>query len=540
MALSTKSGSKKPTEVLTIYLARQRVTDALSLIRREAQASHSEIDVTTGVTGHLFTQPSMPKPPRWARFFAGATDLSRFGTISSAAAVLIVPVEGRLAAVTFGHGRHLLVSDSWEERFGLRVAVNSIDEKKLRSIDKHTFDAIARNSREQAGREASARDFGIDVEQDLLRAVTGLPSDASLGKRMYGMDALSVAVGTSLVDLPPLLCRYMRKYASTAYRKTFPWIDQIAEVADLATIGRLDATLLAKISAADYDGLSMAVPEIVPWQRVGGFRYGLRASNPEHYDMDARTFFEEVGLPSSIGLLRHKDVHCCDHDGRPIDSWSVYRCLYAEIESQKESYVLSGGKWYRIASDFVKEVDKAYAQIPSSTLVLPEYDDDSETAYNRRVAKADPSRFALMDADEVIYGGGRSSVEFCDLYSHRREIIHLKRYGSSGLLSHLFAQGLVSGELFQTDPTFRSGVNKKLPRSYRLSDPKTRPGAGQYTVVFGVISESTGPLTLPFFSRLNIKHAAKRLAGYGYTVQKLKVSVADQRRKKSKYRSGRH
>jgi hypothetical protein len=44
-------------------------------------------------------------------------------------------------------------------------------------------------------------------------------------------------------------------------------------------------------------------------------------------------------------------------------------------------------------------------------------------------------------------------------------------------------------------------------------------------VVFAVISDEAGELTLPFFSRVNLKHAATRLQAYGYRTALAKIGV---------------
>lgn len=528
--------SEAPTQSLTIYLAKSSHQSAASLLKNGALCTKRNVPITAAVRGELYIQPGSPKPPKWASLFDGLVSPGDFGKVSSAAALLIVPVDGRLAIVTFGHGRFLLAPDCWEERFGLRVALNSVDENKLRSIDKQTFDAIARHSREQAGREASAREFGIDVEQDLLRGVVGIPKKSSLGKRMYGMDALNVAVPASLEDLPSLLDQYVKKYSETGYRKVFPWVDQIAEVADGSVKENLDEELVERIRSGDRDRVWMAVPEIVSWDRIGGFRFGLRTSEPEHHDIALEAFLDAVGGASEISTNDlGMTIHCCDPEGVPFHHWTAYRCLYAEMDAGKESYVLTGGKWYRVTRDFLREVNEAYDRIPTCRWRLPVYDDASETAFNARVSLADP-RFALMDENNIPYGGGHGSVEFCDLYTREKDIIHVKRYGSSALLSHLFAQGLVSGEAFQMDPEFRRQVDARLPSSHHLADPEKRPDSQEYHIVFAVISGDDSDLALPFFSRLNIKHADRRLRGYGYEVSKLKVDVADGRKKLKKFR----
>lgn len=59
-----------------------------------------------------------------------------------------------------------------------------------------------------------------------------------------------------------------------------------------------------------------------------------------------------------------------------------------------------------------------------------------------------------MDAKVIYYGGGYSSIEVCDVLSKNGELIHVKRHNGSATLSHLFNQGLVSGELIREDRSF--------------------------------------------------------------------------------------
>ncbi len=142
-----------------------------------------------------------------------------------------------------------------------------------------------------------------------------------------------------------------------------------------------------------------------------------------------------------------------------------------------------------------------------------------------------------MDQRNIVYGGSHSKIEFCDLYSNQREIFHVKRYGQSSALSHLFAQGLVSGELFQRDEHFRREVNRKLPVSHRLESPKDRPARDHFRVIFAIITDKPGALQLPFFSRLNLRHAASRLEMYGFRVAKAKIVVEEAFRLMQRFRA---
>ena len=106
-------------------------------------------------------------------------------------------------------------------------------------------------------------------------------------------------------------------------------------------------------------------------------------------------------------------------------------------------------------------------------------------------------------------------------------MIHVKHYSQAAPLSHLFAQGLVSGELFQSDKNFRRKLNDKLPEGRKLANLSDRPADKEYGVVFAIISDRPGPLHIPFFSRLTLRHAAKRLELYGFRVAKTKIAVTE-------------
>jgi uncharacterized protein (TIGR04141 family) len=215
------------------------------------------------------------------------------------------------------------------------------------------------------------------------------------------------------------------------------------------------------------------------------------------------------------------------------DQWPVYRCLYCEMDLGSDSFLLSSGKWYQVARSFVEEVNASFKGISHIELGFPDYDDDSETLYLKRIASGQDF-YALMDSKNIPHGPLGSKVEFCDLFGQNNDLFHVKKYGGSSLLSHLFAQGSVSGELMLTDTEFRQKVREVLPVTHLAKVPVEKPSPDEYRVVFAVISTSDRPLSLPFFSRLSLRHAARRLRGFGYEVVLAKIGVTEARKKLQK------
>jgi uncharacterized protein (TIGR04141 family) len=521
---------------LTIYQIKKDWQDLDDIVTGDGLSSH-ELEFEGNVTGYLYIKKPKSNPPKWGRLFAGYIDLSEFGRGASPAAVLLIKLDGRWYAVTFGAiGRFLIDQDAIEDRFGLLTVLNSIPDDQIRSIEKTALDARATHSKVQTSREAQAQDFGVDIERDLVRAVTGTPSDASLAQRLHGMDALRASLKMDLEELPEKIREFARRSKAKTYRKNFSWIDHIAEVRNSRLKERLDLRLLSCIHTEDYERCWMAVPELIDWGTYTRFRYGgYKKKNPLHHDVSLSGWIVELcesvdGISESgdisLQLLQSKRVRCLGEEEIERHVWPVYKCIYAEVDYDGNSYAFSSEKWYLIAKEYAQNVDEFFANVHRYEIALPTYDDKDEGAYNIRVCAAGNGSMALMDKKMIHYGGGPGKLEFCDLFTHAGDMVHVKRYSQSSGLSHLFSQGTVSGELFRSQKDFRVLVNDLLPQSHKLVDPLKELDPDEYRVVYAIISKQGGDdLTLPFFSRLNLRAAVTRLRSYGFRVSIAKIPI---------------
>jgi uncharacterized protein (TIGR04141 family) len=285
--------------------------------------------------------------------------------------------------------------------------------------------------------------------------------------------------------------------------------------------------LLDRLREKNFEQTWLAPPEVLEWSTVRYFAYSEASRSPERFDVHWAAFFEDkVDDPSSLTVefLKSRQVYCIGDDGITLKHWPVYKCIYAEARYADESYFLSGGKWYKIITSFVDQVNSAVGQIPVLDGFLPDYADDTEDIYNARVG-ASFDDFHLMHKTLIPYGGGKSSIEFCDLLGAQGDIIHVKRYSGSRDLSHLFAQGLNSGQLFQLDQGFRRAVDPHLPTGFQGRFIENRPATKELQVIFAIVSKSLKPLNLPFFAKLSLRHAAQRLEIYGYRVALAKIGT---------------
>lgn len=515
---------------LSIFLIKEEASTIEDILVDPVALTQSAVTVNGQRLGDLYIKSTTDKTPLWLSLFEGAISVGPVDLHNaSAAAVLILKVDGRTFALAFGYGRSLLKPGAWEEDFGLRVTLNVVDPSKIKSVDRVKFDAISQHSQIQASRDANIVEFGLDVEQDLLRAVTGKPRDATLASQLTGKDALKADVRVSLADLPGLLLRFKECFGRHDYREHFSWVDQVNEVKDPTVIQSLDSMLIEKIRSRDFERLWLGIPDRVEWEGMAGFRYRDSVRAQPQADIHFTTFLQDAGehfIPTVDVLKKRKRVYLISHESEAIvATWPLYRCIYCEIDSSNETFLLNNGKWYRISPDFLGVVNSSFDEVIASDGDLPNYNHHDEEAYNLSAADNMPDTFFLMDQKFVRCLSARDPIEFCDLYSSQKKIIHVKRYRGSATLSHLFSQGVVSGELFCRLPEFRQEVNDLLPPTFQLANTVTRPNSEEFEVVFAIISKSTRALTLPFFSRVNLRNAVQRLKALGYKVSITKIQA---------------
>ncbi|MFY9822773.1 MAG: TIGR04141 family sporadically distributed protein [Thermoanaerobaculia bacterium] len=527
------------TKALTLYLLSSEVRDPLDAIANSLPIPDLySLNVIPGIEWALCIKNSNGKRPEWSNFFRNFFEIEKFGLNSSVSAVLVIPNCGRHWAVTFGHGRFLLREGIVEERFGLRTALNAVDREKIRAIDKETFDSFASQARQQATDDTEFGNFGVNVDRDLLYAVTGVPRESKLGRRLSGKDALCTSVKVPITGLPEYLSLVFSVYESGAYKdEGFGWVDNLYEVRDKAQKRQLDAQLVEDLRANRIRNAWLAAPEILDWQKVMGFSYANPSPPFSIGDVHLSTFlssFQLRGINLDVIALKRSRVVCLNHDGETIHRWNAYRCLYAEVAVEGKIFLLTNGHWYKISEEIVTDVERWYEKLMIDTTLLPEMKmKEREDDYNKRLGMG--GVYHLFHGNLVYLPNNRGTIEFCDLAAQREgyfDLIHVKRFGPSSKLSHLFFQGTNSARLFRTSPEFREALSSSASRlgeiSKRLLSEPPRLG---YRVVFAIASSSTTRLELPLFSKLSLRQALRELEGLGFRVAVAKIAAPEEERK---------
>ena len=113
-------------------------------------------------------------------------------------------------------------STGFERDFGLKVVLNTVDPKKIKSVDSKLVDTVTLNKRMQSSKENSIEDFGIDINKDLLRSVIGKPSNNSFGSMVAGSDTLTINCDVKSSTLFQKCSEIAKEYTSIVYKKMDP------------------------------------------------------------------------------------------------------------------------------------------------------------------------------------------------------------------------------------------------------------------------------------------------------------------------------
>jgi uncharacterized protein (TIGR04141 family) len=373
----------------------------------------------------------------------------------------------------------------------------------------------------------------------MLRAITGSSVRPEWGSTLTGADRLALTPAISVDQLGTLCDQLIEAYGSTAYRKRFAWIDNLAVVRDPDLRASLDDELVTRLRDPDLSKVQLAAPDPVDWELATGYRYSVESRNGElHQELDLKDYLRAVtnrrGEPPTIDRVRSDRVQVVGAAAeRPLQQWSVYRTMVFDLEKAGMTYALTDGNWYEIKQFFAESITAQVAEIDESDLIFPDaHLAEREDAYVLRAAPemtvSNGIAVEAMDKKLAFAQGAATGVEVCDLLSELGHFVHVKKGNESATLSHLFAQGAVSAELFLSDPQFRASARVHVNGTPCDTDdlfPLTVQ-RDHVTVIYAVVNPRAGSLaeTLPFFSRVNLANAAKRLRSLGCRVQQKHIS----------------
>jgi uncharacterized protein (TIGR04141 family) len=509
---------------LTIFLIKDYIENLKDCPKSSDLLCSSKLKPQFGLDGEIYYCDSNKKPPRWKPYLEElSNETINIAENASNKAIVLLHVQDRIMAIVFGYGRSFLKEECIERNFGLKVALNTINPNKMRSINAATIEDMVVTTQRQASYSTTQDEFGLNVTNDIMKGLTGEPYDPVYGNHISGKDSLVVSVFMEIIELKEKLELYYDAYKDERYKKIgFEWVDNVSEIRDSVQAEALDFELSSAIENHQLNHLHIAPPETTDWDRVIGFCYsgiGKKIDDGENYnlDLDLTEYVDRIKPGINVyQKIRRDKLYAMNSDGVPFAICSIYAALVFQTEYEEKNYILCSGTWYYVETSFFEQVNNfVKTKIPMSDVVLPDCPSDKdEGAYNEMVAQGNLD-FCLMDKKLVSVENGPKKIEACDIFTRDKKMIHVKNKGQSAQLSHLFSQGKVSAECFVSDMTFRKQVFDIAVQKFGVAvfDYTQKPQSDEFEIVYAIIDTKNSAIEekLPFFSKVNLMLTAQEL-----------------------------
>ncbi|QPF82572.1 TIGR04141 family sporadically distributed protein [Bradyrhizobium genosp. L] len=517
----------------SIYLLKPG-RDATNSLRNDHGLQPAEAE-SLPPNARLFILDATPTPPWWKGYFDVQEELLQ----EHKGAIVFLPVTNRFFALSFGQVFHHLDDTCYEYDFGLRVTLNSLDPKELKSADM-VEPGAARRKRTQVPVSTELTYLDFDGNSEIIRSLTGKVKSeyAELFKNATGSSALKVNLKLEANELPTICETLLELYGKDDYKDAFPNIQNIAPVRDPVHITVLDGLLLESLRGRD-GRVTLTIPDIVDYRDNTCCMFaGTGAASEIFPDISIEHFYEFLGADFdldnlTIDRLKRYRLLLTDVEGNPSKSFGLHRALIFETERDDAIYHLCEGSWYKVEKSYVERLN-TYIDGKCAESELCPYDHDdtkdgkavySEENYNAAVSMWS-DRYICLDQTDIS-PSGNTTIEPCDLYSveedtftpgrHRGVLYHIKISTRSSQLSHLFNQGVNSVQLIQLEPSSQEKMRTLVVEKLAGNDEAiyiSPLNSFDFKVIFAIITHkdpAQKSRNLPLFSKISLMRNMQQL-----------------------------
>lgn len=449
----------------------------------------------------------------------------------------------------------MLLDRQLEADFGLRVAINGLDDSKLKRLERANLgDAMRGVHLSPFQRDLNS--FGVDEALDLIRKVSGTTNDDTNADTMSGAQALKVSGDFTLSDIPIIAADSLTRFTSHAYRRTgFRILDLVSPISDKDEIDELDRVVVENIKndSGDFElGLPITYDDQVIEYKFQGF--GGRRTYPDlmlaHYRNALGDSLDGLNVET---LKKHKIVARFDENDNVERPWSIRTALIGSIQHQNQLYAINEGAWYLLSESFRDGVLRSFTDAVRSwrgvtrprPLVQRVVSGNSRSSRRIRYeSEGDYNASIAIDLDMVCMDADLISVpevtnsgfEICDLLDvANKRLIHVKKSSRrSSVLSHFFKQGSNSAQNIRWYPNVMAQLIERVeeksgPEKATLLSDMHADESRKWTVEYWLADtpRADGSFEIPFFSKVTFRDERKMLRAMNYEVVVRFIGLTD-------------
>ena len=288
----------------------------------------------------------------------------KFKSISdSANGILLVMIEGRLFAATFGRSASsCLNARKLEPDFGIKTAMNMCGNEEIRQTKSQSNTITPTQIDRQVAKPADAFTFGLSEAEDLRYISAHMKGDRNV--TLQGRDTLTVKViGDKKLDWDMLIDRCVEfgtAYQSNEFAKLFPNYKNFRRASDIETKA-LDGELVRALRAGELAKVGLAIPEFLSEEE-----YSYSYSNHPTRENMIYAFLEPKQLKERFKLhevtlaqLQVNRIYAYD----PLEDkvlqykrWCIYNCISFEHKLDEKYFILSEGRWLEVDTELYDSI----------------------------------------------------------------------------------------------------------------------------------------------------------------------------------------
>ena len=448
--------------------------------------------------------------------------------------------------LTFGmHTSRFINVDRLVNDFGIKVAMNICDPENLRKVNTMTHSSVSTLTDRQASKGASLDIFDINDEKEFFRSIAGTThTNYDFIKSFSGRNSIQVNFNKKAFvdndDLINILLKLDTAYELLSYKKSFPTYGRLDFVSDNDQIKVLDNILFDKLKSNKLDSIHLSSSVIESDEHAFYSYEDIQDTPVKHDDLNIFELLKshpKFNVKSSITTIKNWKIYSASDTGE-YSSMRAYDCINCETVINGETFILNGGVWRSVSTDFKTQIDDyiKYKVSDNQEKYLPNdisihcivkgEDRYKEEVYNSHVAK-NYNDIYLFDKSKVKIAD-QKLYEICDLFHSDKSFIHVKVFKSgTSSLSHLFLQSRFYIDAFIKEEATRNSMrdfvnnntndeNKnKNKQTFLTLIPKDRKDvhASSYSIILCILTfdQNKNIDSLPFMVRYELAKTHKYL-----------------------------
>lgn len=497
----------------------------------------------------LYKRLGKPKEPDWLNTLknkvVGAEISTFFPENQVSGATLFIKVRSRIFAINFGTlGRFNIVKEAVDKKFGIYTAnkiLNDDENAKIKSAYSRVNETNPVNKQRQYGENISNSQLFLSMEDnEALKELAIFNKESGDFYRLIGkynsLNVQFVFLETEvpcLQHLPSKLEKLLDIYLSVTkddVRLLFKGLFPLDENETPA----LDAQLPNKI-VTEQDSFFLFEAEIdFDLSQVSKFKIVTNAGDVEGDELLLENYLQLRNSPT-LDDLKQDSIHVLNEDDTTIKNWSVYDCIYGEIEVNGTNYIISHGEWFEVNRDKYSRITKRIDDIFDATFVVPDaVKNASKAAIAQAIAqrqnpKEKINKENLFNRELCSHLNGQlfdeaskqitiyeDKFEVCDiLLPPENKYIHVKYNSGASALSHLFNQGYVSAKSYgEYKADFVANVNAHIANQNQHIQPNNHGAIVHYLIINDKQKDR-----LTFFSKMVLEERIRTLVAMGFVVK---------------------